>query len=29
MAFDAPLPEDFTNLIKLLREEEALNGEKL
>ena len=29
MAFDAPLPEDFTNLIKLLREDEALNGEKL
>ncbi len=27
LAFDAPLPEDFTNLIKLLREDKRINGQ--
>lgn len=28
MSFDAPLPEDFVNLIRLLRQDEIENGEK-
>lgn len=28
MSFDAPLPDDFKSLIKLLREDEQVNGEK-
>lgn len=29
MSFDAPLPDDFTNLINLLREDEKVNGGKI
>lgn len=29
MSFDAPLPDDFTNLINLLREDEKVNGAKI
>lgn len=29
MAFDAPIPDDFKNLVALLREDEAVNGNKI
>ncbi len=29
MSFDAPIPDDFEELIKLLREDEKVNGEKI